>query len=61
MSEQIFVSYRREDSSGTTGRLFDRLARRFTRSRIFIDVDSIEPGEDFLKNVEEAVASVAMF
>ena len=57
MSEQIFVSYRREDCPGTTGRLFDRLTRRFTRSRIFIDVDSIEPGEDFLKNVEEAVAS----
>lgn len=57
MSEQIFVSYRREDSSGTTGRLFDRLTRRFPRSRIFIDVDSIEPGEDFLKNVEQAVAS----
>ena len=57
MSEQIFVSYRREDSAGTTGRLFDRLTRRFPRSRIFIDVDSIEPGEDFLKNVEQAVAS----
>jgi hypothetical protein len=57
MSEQIFVSYRREDSAGTTGRLFDRLARHFPRSRIFIDVDSIEPGEDFLKELEQAVAS----
>jgi hypothetical protein len=57
MSEQIFVSYRREDSSGTTGRLFDHLTRRFPRSRIFIDVDSIEPGEDFQKNIEQAVAS----
>jgi WD40 repeat protein len=57
MNGQIFVSYRREDSAGTTGRLFDRLARRFPRSRIFMDVDSIEPGEDFLKNIEQAVAS----
>ena len=57
MNGQIFVSYRREDSAGTTGRLFDRLAKRFPRSRIFMDVDSIEPGEDFLKNIEQAVAS----
>jgi TIR domain len=57
MSEQIFISYRREDTAGTTGRLFDRLAHRFPRSRIFIDVDSIEPGESFLKDIEQAVAS----
>jgi TIR domain len=57
MSGQIFVSYRRDDSPGTTGRLFDRLRQRFTRSRIFMDIDAIEPGEDFLKKIEQAVAS----
>jgi hypothetical protein len=29
MSAQIFVSYRREDSSGIAGRLSDRLTQRF--------------------------------
>ena len=57
MSGQIFVSYRRDDSPGTTGRLFDRLRQRFSRSRIFMDIDAIEPGEEFLKKIEQAVAT----
>ena len=53
----IFVSYRREDSSGHAGRLFDRLAAHFGKDRIFMDIDTIEPGEDFVTIIEEAVSS----
>ena len=41
MSGQIFISYRREDTEGYTGRLYDRLHERFPQSKIFMDVDSI--------------------
>lgn len=51
----IFLSYRRGDTAGHAGRLFDRLAHRFGNSQVFMDVDTIRPGEDFAKAV---VASV---
>lgn len=53
----IFVSYRRDDSSGHAGRLADRLVDHFGRNRIFVDIDTIEPGEDFVAVIENAVAS----
>jgi formylglycine-generating enzyme required for sulfatase activity len=53
----IFVSYRRDDSSGHAGRLFDRLVEHFGKDRIFMDIDTIEPGEDFVTVIENAVGS----
>lgn len=44
----IFISYRRGDSAGAAGRLFDRLEQKLGRRRVFMDVDSIEPGLDFV-------------
>jgi hypothetical protein len=55
MSGQIFISYRREDSKAWAGRLSDHLGNRFPSYRIFMDVDSIEPGEDFVKAIEKTV------
>lgn len=53
----IFISYRREDSSGYAGRLYDRLAARFGRERVFMDVEGIDPGTDFIDAIDSAVAS----
>ncbi|MBY0567450.1 MAG: toll/interleukin-1 receptor domain-containing protein [Hyphomonadaceae bacterium] len=44
----VFISYRRGDSSGVAGRLFDRLEQALGHNSVFMDVDSIEPGLDFL-------------
>lgn len=52
----IFISYRREDTGGYAGRLYDRLAARFGRDHVFMDVDTLEPGEDFVQAIEEKVA-----
>ena len=54
---KIFVSYRRDDSSGYAGRLFDHLSARFGAKNVFMDIDTIEPGEDFRKVVENAVGT----
>jgi len=43
----IFVSYRRDDSESTAGRIYDRLVQRFDKDSVLIDVDSIVPGFDF--------------
>jgi hypothetical protein len=51
----IFISYRRSDSEGEAGRLFDDLAGRFTEQAVFMDVDAIQPGRDFRKAIEENI------
>lgn len=53
----IFISYRREDSSGFAGRIYDRLSALFGEEHIFMDVDTIEPGLDFVDAIEAAVGS----
>jgi RNA polymerase sigma-70 factor (subfamily 1) len=53
---KFFISYRREDSAGFTGRLFDRLQAHFGRESVFIDVDSIPLGVDFSQHLTEAVS-----
>lgn len=54
---RIFISYRREDASAYAGRLFDRLSAQYGRDRIFMDVDSLEPGADFGEAIEQTVGS----
>jgi TIR domain len=51
----IFVCYRREDSQSITDRIFDHLARRFSRKVLFKDVDNIPPGVDYRTYIENAV------
>jgi hypothetical protein len=51
----VFISYRRADSSADAGRLYDALRRRFGRENLFMDVDSLRPGEDWVVAVEGAV------
>jgi TIR domain/WD40-like Beta Propeller Repeat len=56
----IFISYRRDDTSGHAGRLYDRLSARFGAERIFMDIDTIKPGVDFVTVIDDAVASCAV-
>ena len=53
----IFISYRRDDSEGYAGRLFQDLCERFGRDSVFMDVAGIEPGRDFRRVIEQQVAS----
>jgi hypothetical protein len=53
----IFISYRREESSAQAGRLCDNLVSRFGEDHVFMDVDSIGLGLDFVQVIEEAVSS----
>jgi len=52
---RIFISYRRADSAGYAGRIFDRLAAHFGEDAIFMDVATIEAGLDFVEVLENAV------
>ena len=54
---RIFLSYRREDTAHVAGRLMDRLVQSFGNESIFLDIDSLEPGDDFFTEIEGAVIS----
>jgi hypothetical protein len=52
----IFINYRRDDAPGVAGRLYDHLAKSFSRRDLFIDVDAIKPGLDFVKQLDTQVS-----
>lgn len=54
---RIFISYRRDDSAGYAGRIYDRLTAHFGKDAVFMDVDTIEAGLDFVVVLQNAVQS----
>ncbi len=53
----IFISYRRNDTEGEAGRLFDDLVSEFGENSVFMDVAAIEAGRDFRKVIDESVST----
>ena len=51
----VFVSYRREDSAPYAGRICDRLGDALGPEHVFIDVQDIAPGMDFVETIESVV------
>ena len=61
MAGKIFINYRRDDSISTAGRLHDRLAQTFGRKNLFMDVDHIPAGVDFVDYLPSQVAACDVF
>ena len=51
---KVFISYRRRETAGHAGRLYDRLAEHFGDERVFMDL-RMEPGLDFVEQIDDAV------
>lgn len=60
---QIFISYRRDDTSGWAGRLIDHLKgeKEFQDGGIFFDMTSIPIGVDFMNRIEAAISVSDVF
>lgn len=56
MAGKIFINYRRGDEPGFAQALLGRLEHAFPTEQLFIDVDNIPPGEDFVQVLESQVA-----
>jgi len=56
VSGSIFISYRRDDSEGEAGRLYDDLIRIFGADAVFMDVSDIHPGKDFRQAIDQNVS-----
>src|SRR5437667_7444472 len=52
---RVLISYRRSDSAGMTGRIFDRLVAHYGKDSVFIDVDNIPFGTDFREHIRHAL------
>ena len=55
MAAKIFISYRRDDSAGYAGRVHDQLVEKLG-SNVFMDVDGIPLGSNFVKALNDEVA-----
>ena len=58
---RIFINYRRHDTEGYVGRLYDHLLKQFKPHDIFMDVQNIEPGADFVQVLEDAISACDIF
>lgn len=61
MGNAIFISYRRDDTEGEAGRLFDDLTRAFGNENVFMDVAGIRPGADFRRAIDDSVTHCGVF
>ena len=52
----ILICYRRDDSAAHTGRISDWIRNQLGEEAAFFDVDSIQPGDDFIAAIEQRVA-----
>ena len=52
----IFICYRREDSGANAGRINDWIRQELGEEAVFFDVDSIQPGDDFIAAIERRVS-----
>lgn len=59
MPPRIFISYRRDDAAGDAGRLADHLNRRFGKGQVFLDIDTIDPGTDFVRVLHDSLQETA--
>jgi len=55
VSKRVFISYRREDTGPTAGRMYDRLLRILPKADIYYDLGTIKGGDDFKKSILAAI------
>ena len=56
-----FISYRRDDAAGYAGRLHEALERRLGEDQIFRDIDTLEPGLDFVDAIGSRLRECRVF
>src|SRR3954470_9884055 len=52
----VFISYRRQEASWLAAWLYDCLVAHFGEARVFLDIDWIKPGIEFMEVIISAIA-----
>lgn len=58
-ARHIFLNYRRADGASQAGHIYDRLVQQFGRHRVFLDVEALEPGVDYVEGLEREIGRCA--
>lgn len=53
----VFISYRRDDEAAYAGWLCEFIGRQFPNNDVFMDINAIAPGQDFLNQINSALAA----
>ena len=53
---RVFISYRRQDSASSCGRIYDHLVAHFGAANVFRDIDSLAPGDRFAEKIREYIS-----
>ena len=57
---RVFISYRRQDTAEAVAHLHHSLAELLGQDKIFRDVDTIQPGQNFEKVIQEAIRTTSV-
>ena len=57
MAAGIFISYRRQESTAQARAVYERLTREFGAGEVFIDLEGLDYGEDFVVSLERQLAN----
>jgi len=60
-SKKVFISYRRDDSRYQAHRIFEAFKKKLSRENVFMDIDSIPLGHDFVDVLKEWVGQCEIF
>jgi tetratricopeptide (TPR) repeat protein len=55
VTSNIFISYRREDAAAYAGRVCDHLGEMLGPNRVFMDVETITPGQNFSQAIDQTI------
>jgi hypothetical protein len=61
MPNRVFISYRREDGAASARSICDRLTQVFGSANIFMDVNSLVPGQRFDVELDTALSQCKVF
>jgi hypothetical protein len=59
-TDNIFISYRRDDAAAYAGRIADRLGELVGVHRVFMDVENIRPGQNFAEAIDQTLAQCSI-
>jgi TIR domain len=57
---RVFLCYRRQDTQGHTGRLRDRLVGVYGKDSVFMDVDDVPHGVDFVDYIDSILSTCVL-
>lgn len=58
-TQKVFICYRRDDTQDAAGRLRDKLVDAYGPQRVFMDIDSVPLGVNFVTHINQQVQSCA--